>query len=293
MLQSMTGFARSQGTLACGDWTCEARSVNSKGLDIRLNLPVFLAMHDAEIRKDVKQRFKRGSVTVSFQLNRTSDETDLVVNRGLLSRLARLDRAYGNRPRNSAGTIAPYLAVKGVISGEKPRNGGDLSADETNACRAAICETLDALQNARRGEGEKVTAMLESLVEDMAKTISEAQALASDQSQMLFDRLSGRVRELTSDTEIDQQRLAQEVALLASKADVREEIDRLLAHTEDARSRFATSEPQGRKLEFLSQEFNREANTLGAKSASLELTRCSLALKSSIDQFREQAANVE
>jgi uncharacterized protein (TIGR00255 family) len=162
---------------------------------------------------------------------------------------------------------------------------------------AAIVETLatalDALSRARASEGGKLRAVLAAQVDEIARLTGEARALDAVQPQILCDRLTAQVRDMLSGSGISEDRLAQEAALLAVKADIREELDRLQAHVHEARALMSSGEAVGRKLDFLSQEFNREANTLCSKSSDIALTRIGLALKATIDQFREQAQNVE
>jgi uncharacterized protein (TIGR00255 family) len=162
---------------------------------------------------------------------------------------------------------------------------------------AAILKSLatafDALVKARLNEGAKLGQLLSAQVDEIARLVNEAEALAAAQPEALRQKLTAQIQELAGNAQVAPERLAQEVALLATRADVREELDRLKAHVQDARALIRSGEAVGRKLDFLAQEFNREANTLCSKSADIALTRVGLALKAMIDQFREQAQNVE
>ena len=186
------------------------------------------------------------------------------------------------------------LALKGVIVQEDA-----VPTDEVaRAARDAnILETLatafDALAKARRTEGAKLAALLEAQIAEIERLVAEASNLAATQPAALRDRLAGQLRDLIEGGTVSEERLAQEVALLALRADVREELDRLRAHVQEARALLASGDAVGRKIDFLAQEFNREANTLCSKSADIALTRVGLAIKAAIDQFREQAQNVE
>ncbi|MBV9904029.1 MAG: DUF1732 domain-containing protein, partial [Alphaproteobacteria bacterium] len=186
------------------------------------------------------------------------------------------------------------LALKGVIVQEEVL---PLEAVERGARDAAILETLatafDALNRARAVEGNKLLALLTAQMDEIEKLTNEAAMMAAAQPAALRQKLSAQIKEVLAGISLNEDRLTQEVALLAVKADVREELDRLVAHVHEARRLLASREAVGRKLDFLSQEFNREANTLCSKSSDIQLTRTGLALKAVIDQFREQAQNVE
>jgi uncharacterized protein (TIGR00255 family) len=190
--------------------------------------------------------------------------------------------------------IDGLLALKGVIVQEE---SAPLEEPARAAREAAILETLatalDALARARAAEGHKLHAVLNGQIEEIDRLTREAAGLAAGQTLALRDRLAAQVKELLGAGLLPEDRIAQEVALLAVKADIREELDRLAAHVQEARTLMASGESIGRKLDFLSQEFNREANTMCSKASDIALTRIGLALKAAIDQFREQAQNVE
>jgi uncharacterized protein (TIGR00255 family) len=186
------------------------------------------------------------------------------------------------------------LALKGVIVQDE---AADLEPAERAARDAAMLESaamaFDALRRARRTEGAKLAAVLKSQIDEIENLTKEAAALAATQPRALRDRLSAQLKDLLEANQFPEERLAQEVALLATRADVREELDRLDAHVHEARTLLSSGDAVGRKLDFLAQEFNRETNTLCSKSSDVALTRVGLALKHVIDQFREQAQNVE
>jgi uncharacterized protein (TIGR00255 family) len=187
------------------------------------------------------------------------------------------------------------LALKGVIVTDEGAVPLDpmVRAHRDAAILESLAAAFDRLVKERRGEGAKLAALMTAQMDEIEKLVTEAARLAAAQPQALRARLNAQLQELLDTAPVSEDRLAQEVALLAVKADVREELDRLAAHVQDARALIKDGKGVGRKLDFLAQEFNREANTLCSKSSDIALTRTGLALKAVIDQFREQAQNVE
>ncbi|MAI91957.1 YicC/YloC family endoribonuclease [Ponticaulis sp.] len=294
MLSSMTGFGSALNDGSGLTWTFEVKSVNGRGLDVRLYLPTGCESLEAPIRAAFKSAFSRGNMQANLNIRETSDAKPLSLDTRLLNALSRkarmLDRQTGLGAATSAGDL---LALRGVMSNEK--SGVDVSADSQTgkAILKTVSEAIEQLKVARLKEGESLASVLTRTVKDMETVVAEAQETADVQPKQMLAKLKERVAALLEDTRISEERLEQEVAILVNKADVTEELDRLKAHLAEAYNLFVAKGPVGRKLDFLSQELLREANTLGSKSASLEMTRHSLALKSLIDQFKEQAANVE
>jgi uncharacterized protein (TIGR00255 family) len=292
----MTGFARVGGSNAHWRWAWEARSVNGRGLDLRLRLPTGFDRLDQPARALASKRFQRGSISLNLALTPVAAEGEVRINRarldGYVALAKELASQHGFAPARSDG----MLALRGVIEvaeGEDVEDPAAVAALDA-ALLAALEATLDGLSRARADEGVRLAAILDDLLATIAQLAMHARGLAVLQPQALQARLSAQLAELAGGIPaLTPERLAQEVALLANKADVREELDRLDAHVQQARELTAGAVPAGRKLEFLEQEFNREANTLCSKSSDLELTRCGLELKATIDRLREQAANVE
>jgi uncharacterized protein (TIGR00255 family) len=287
----MTGFARAQGAAAGRRWAWEARSVNGRGLDLRLRLPPGYDRLDAPARGAAQKRFQRGSVTITLIVERAGEGPAPRINRARLAEYAALAREVAAETGAAPPRVDGLLALRGVIeSGED-----DLAAAAAAAQDAALLATLDSalaeLARVRAGEGAATAAALVRELDAIAKLTREAAALAALQPATLKAALEARLNELA--TSLPAERLAAEVALLAAKGDVREELDRLAAHVAQARELLENGGAAGRKLEFLAQEFNREANTLCSKSADLALTRLGLELKTAIDRLREQAANLE
>jgi len=276
-LSSMTGFAAASGP----DWVWEVRSVNHRGLDLRLRLPPGRERLEPAARKAAQARFARGALTADLRLEQAPGRQRYRVDEAWLDELA------GIAERRGGGDAAGLLALRGVI---EPVDAGAEARDDT-ALLATLEAALDGLREARLAEGRPLGAALAAHLLDMQAHARAARGLAAAQPAALQRRLAAAVEAL--DTSVAEERLAQEIALLAAKADVREELDRLDAHLEAAAALLASGEAVGRRLEFLCQEIHREANTLGAKSADLALTRAVLDLKAALEAFREQARNVE
>jgi uncharacterized protein (TIGR00255 family) len=291
MIRGMTGFGRSQGQAAWGAWAWEARSVNGKAVDLRTNMPPGCEAVDFEARKRVKERFQRGSFQVQLRIDFVRDAGASTIDTRELARLARLSR-YWASPRMRPATFADLINTNGVMRGPS-RTGNGLDEGMAKDLLAGLEPALDMLAAARAKEGEGLTALFGRMLDEIALLVAKAGELAAGQPGLVRERFHARLAELSRDAAIDQDRIAQEIMVMATRADVREELDRLAAHVGTARDILKSGEAAGRKLDFLCQELNREANTLCSKSASLELTNAGLALKSLIDQFREQVQNVE
>lgn len=295
-IASMTGFARLEGHVPLPeegrfDWVLEARSVNGKGLDLRCRFPGGYERLEPLARAAAADWLKRGSVSLSLSYSRSGGAPPVQINRALLDRLLDLAAEYGDRaapPRLDA-----LLAVRGVV---EPMEG-DAGA-EREAVAAALAAALPALFGqlaaARREEGARIGAVLIEHLDRMADLTAQAAAHPATGAEALKQRLRGQLASLLGAAEgLPEERLAQEAALLVVKLDVREEVDRLAAHIAQARGLLAEGGAVGRRLDFLCQEFNREANTLCSKAADIAVTRIGLELKTTIDQFREQIQNVE
>jgi uncharacterized protein (TIGR00255 family) len=293
-LVSMTGFADAQGGREGLRWRWEAKSVNGRGLDLRLRLPPGLDSVEAAARVLAAERFRRGSIQASLSMETPDAARGLRVDAAALASAVRIAKEVAAETGLAPARVDGLLALKGVIVQDDAAPADDAGRA---AREASILETLaaalDALSKARKAEGAKLGVLLEAQMAEIDRLVAEASGLAAAQPKALRDRLASQLKELLEAGTVSEERLAQEVALLALRADVREELDRLRAHVQEARTLFKSGEAIGRKLDFLAQEFNREANTLCSKSADIALTRTGLALKAAIDQFREQAQNVE
>ena len=292
---SMTGFAENTGSHDGLRWRWEAKSVNSRGLDMRLRSPPGYDGLEAPARRLAGERFQRGAFQISLNFEPQDGARGLAVDAAALASAVKIAREVAAETGLAPARVDGLLALKGVIVADE----GTIPLDPVaRAVRdAAILESLavalDRLAKERYSEGAKLAALLSAQIGEIEKLVAVAAGLAATQPETLRARLSAQVKELLGEVPISEERLAQEVALLAVKADVREELDRLTAHVQDARALIGLGKGAGRKLDFLAQEFNREANTLCSKSSDIALTRTGLALKAVIDQFREQAQNVE
>jgi uncharacterized protein (TIGR00255 family) len=291
MIRGMTGFGRAQGQAPWGAWAWEVRSVNGKAIDLRTNLPPGFEAVDFEARKRVKDRFQRGSFQLQLRIDFVKEAGATNIDTRELARLARLSRNWANA-RIGPARLDGLLATNGVMRGAS-RMGNGVDESMTKDLLAGLDLALDMLAAARAKEGEGLSALFGRMMDETETLVRKAGDQAAGQPDLVRERFRARLAELAKDAAIDQDRVAQEIMLMASRADVREELDRLAAHIGTARGILRSGEAAGRKLDFLCQELNREANTLCSKSASLELTNTGLALKSLIDQFREQVQNVE
>jgi len=297
-LASMTGFSRESGTLPDGaSFVWELRSVNGRGLDLRLRLPNGLDALEPALREAAAKRLKRGNVSATLTLKREDRAPRLTPDPAALDQAIALATSVAARLGAPPPRAEAILALPGVLRAETVEP--DEAAEE--AKRAALLapfETaLAGLVASRAREGGQLAAILTALLDEIATLRDAAAAEAATQPEAQRVRLMENLAKLLGEGDvrarIPEERLAQEVALLAQRSDVREELDRLAAHVAEARRLLTAGDAIGRKLEFLTQEFVREANTLCSKSASVGLTRIGLELKAAIERLREQAANVE
>ena len=291
---SMTGFAEANGSRDGARWRWEAKSVNGRGLDVRLRTPPGFEGIEPAARMLAAERFRRGSIQAQLTFEAGDSGRALRIDAAALAAAVRIAREVAAETGLAPARVDGLLALKGVIVQDDIL---PLEAPARALRDAAIIETLatafDALVRARATEGSKLHAVLDAHIDGIERLTGEASALGAAQPKALRDKLAAQVQDMLSGSGISEDRLAQEAALLAVKADIREELDRLRAHVHEARVLLKSGEAVGRKIDFLSQEFNREANTLCSKSSDIALTRIGLALKATIDQFREQAQNVE
>lgn len=297
ILMSMTGFARESGTLADGTgFVWEVRSVNGRGLDLRLRLPAGQDALEPPLREMVGQRIRRGNISATLNLKR-EDRPRLAVDPAALDQALKLALDLAERIRGSQPPRAEaLLALPGIMRTELPEPDEAAEATKRADLTTAFGQALAGLVAARQAEGARLHTVLTGLLAEIATLRDAAAAEAATQPEAQRARMMDQLAALLGESgaaRVPEERLAQEVALLAQKSDVREELDRLAAHIGAAGALLATGEGAGRKLDFLTQEFVREANTLCAKSASVALTRIGLDLKAAIERLREQAANVE
>jgi uncharacterized protein (TIGR00255 family) len=299
VVASMTGFARAAGQRDATSYAWELRSVNGKGFDLKLRLPPGFDALEPALREAAGRRLKRGNVSVTLTLKRETAATaaidEVVLERYLAYALDLARRIPGTAPPRAEA----LLALPGVIR----QTGADPAETEGNETEqaglalqlATSFETaLDDLVIARTAEGSRLAIVIETLLARIDTLVEAAWGRADEQTLQHRARLETALASLLGEVNpIAPDRLAQEVALLVTKSDVREELDRLVAHIAAARSLLAETAPIGRRFDFLMQEFNREANTLCSKSAAMPLTAIGLDLKAGIEQLREQVQNIE
>lgn len=296
MVQSMTGFASGQGASDQFQWVWDIRSVNAKGLDIRTRVPDWISGLEADVKARVGKAILRGSVSVSLRVNRVEGAGSAAINQGnldaMLTALAVVEKAALEKGVSvTPCTPADILAMRGVM--DQNADNGD-----ADALKATVTADLDAIiaefVAMRDAEGTALEAVLTDQINQIEALVAAAKDVVEarrDEMRAAYQAALQRVVENVDGLSAD--RIAQEIALIAVKADVKEELDRLDAHIEAARKLLAEKVKIGRKLDFLSQEFNREANTLCSKSQNKQLTHIGLELKAVIDQMREQVQNVE
>jgi len=292
-LSGMTGFARCEGVLGAWTWFVEARSVNGRNLETRFRGPPGFDGLERLAREAAQSRFQRGQLTVALQAKRADSAGAVRVNIEQLERYLDLAERYVRQGRATPPAMDGLYALRGVVEAADDTDEPDARAEIEAAMARTLAEAMDALKAARLEEGTALTPVLGGQVDRIEALIAQAETEAGGQTEAVKDRFARRLSELLDDRTNLDALVVQEAAVLAAKADVREELDRLTSHVAAARALVAGDAAAGRRLDFLSQEFMREANTLCSKSATIALTTIGLELKAVIEQFREQVANVE
>ena len=293
-LASMTGYARADGQSGAFTWTWELKSVNGRALDIRCRLPNGMDALEGRVRAALAERFARGNITAALHLTRAAEAGGVQVNRALLDQLLALAREFDGATGVAPPRLDALLTTRGVIEIGDPEEDDDVRSEREAAMLITLEEAKAGLAVARAEEGQHLATVMASQLDDIDRLTDAARNHAATQPEAIKARLDEQLSALLGETPpLPEERLAQEVALLVVKADVREELDRLAAHIVQARELVGAAGAVGRRLDFLAQEFNREANTLCSKSADVTLTRIGLDLKVAIDRFREQSQNIE
>jgi uncharacterized protein (TIGR00255 family) len=293
-IASMTGFAREAGTSGPFQWAWELKTVNGRGLEVRVRTPPGFDGIGEEARGIVMKGLARGQGQLNLTLSKAATTPRVRVNREVLQSLFEvlksLDFPTGVQPPSVDG----LLGIRGVVEIEDEAADPSLDAALTEALRRGAASLVEALKDARSAEGQSLAEVLNRQLDTIARLVGEAEAHPGRQPEAIRARLAAQISEiLEAKATLDPARLHQEAVLIASRADVREELDRLRAHIESARKLLAEGGPVGRRLDFLAQEFGREANTLCSKANDVALSRIGLEVKVVVEQFREQVANVE
>jgi uncharacterized protein (TIGR00255 family) len=288
MIASMTGFARRETSGPWGVLVCELRSVNHRFLEAGFRLPEEVRSLEPDLRQLMMRELKRGKVDCSLNYRPAQGaERALELDADALSRLlARVREVASELPKHHTIDVIEVLRWPGVIK------DADTNSEELlTAARKLVQEALQDLAAARAREGVRLRELLEQRCTSLEGYVSQVRARLPEVHARTRVRLDERLAELKSS--VDQERLEQELALLLQRLDVHEELDRLTAHIAEIRRIITANEPAGRRLDFLMQELNREANTLSSKSQDLETTRAAVDMKVVIEQMREQVQNVE
>jgi uncharacterized protein (TIGR00255 family) len=293
-IASMTGFGRSEGAADGFVWAWEARSVNGRGLDVRLRLPPGNDAIEPALRELSAKSLTRGNINATLSIDRQSSGGSVRLNEVMLADVLRAaDRAAeiigGARP-----DTASLLGIKGVLEQSDTTEATDARASREALLITGFEQALGKLASSRRAEGTRLATIISDQVSEIERLTAQVRVSPSRSVDAIRGRIKDQVaRLIDTDSGFDQDRLHQEAILVATRADVEEELARLDAHVAAARDILREPGAVGRKLDFLAQEFNREANTLCSKANAVDVTRLGLALKTVIDQLREQVQNVE
>ncbi len=293
-IASMTGFAREAGVTGAYQWAWEIKTVNGRGLEVRVRTPSGLDAIGEEARGQILKALTRGQGQLNLAISKASATPKLRVNQEVLQSLLATIGTLSLPDNVKPASLDGLLSVRGVV--ELDEDAVDPSQDEAlvAALKGGISKLIDALKDARLKEGQALATVLNQQLDTIAALVTEAEACPARQPEAIRARLEAQIAELLDGKgSLDPARLHQEAVLIAARADIREEIDRLRAHVEAARGLLKEGGGVGRRLDFLAQEFGREANTLCAKANDVALSRIGLELKAVIEQFREQVQNVE
>lgn len=294
-VMSMTGFARVDGADDGANWFWEIRSVNGRGLDVRLRLPPGAERIELPARELVAKRLVRGNVTLQLNQRRTVTSSAIVVNEATLAQILEVASDLRERLGAPPPTVEGLLGLRGVLESVEVEDSNETLEARSAAQLSDLADGLDALVEARAGEGRHLGDVVEEHLSTISRIVEAVAASPARSPEAIAQRLDELVGRLltTKSASFDEARLHQEAALLATKADIEEELQRLRGHVAAARELLEKQGGIGRRLDFLTQEFNREANTLCSKSNDGEVTKLGLELKSTIEQMREQVQNIE
>jgi len=293
-LKSMTGFGRSAGVHGETSWHWEVRSVNGRGLELRFRMPSGLEGLEIKARSLAQEKLARGNCTLNLALRRETGQLAIRLNEAALSQaLAAAERAQA-LTHKEAPNLDTLLAMRGVVEVVEGEESEEAHAKLEDALLKGLGAALDQLVAARKAEGARLASVMTNQLGQISDLVERVGDASARQPQAIRQRLTEQVtRIMETGAGLDPERLHQEALLLAAKADIQEELDRLRAHVAAANDILAQDPPAGRGLEFLAQEFNREANTLCSTASDVEISRAGLELKTVIDQLREQVQNIE
>jgi uncharacterized protein (TIGR00255 family) len=293
-LSSMTGFARSHGASGPYTFEWELKSVNAKGFDLRLRLPPGWDELEALAKKRAGELLSRGTVYANLNVKRANAASTVRINEEVLSSIVRVAGELAGRIDAVAPSIDGLLAIKGVIEVVEPESNEEEDKAAKAAAAASFEQALNDLVQMRRREGTTLGQILGQRMDEIERLAKKAEAAPGRKPEAIRARLAEQVAALLEASDrFDSDRLNQEALMIAAKADIREELDRIASHISQVREMIGNGGPVGRRLDFLAQEFNREVNTCCSKSNDLELTNTGLEMKNVVEQFREQVQNLE
>jgi uncharacterized protein (TIGR00255 family) len=294
-ISSMTGFARADGTTDGLSWIWETRSVNGRGLDVRLRLPPGYEALEIPAREATAKRFARGNISLSLSIEKQQTNGAIRLNELVLADVIKAAERVSALSGAARPDAAQLLMIKGVLeTSDQVADDAAARAVRERTIAQSLEVALDKLAEARRAEGARIGDVIQDQIAQIDQLAANVRASPSRSPEAIMGRLKDAIGRLVDATAtLDDDRLHQEAVLIATRADVEEELQRLAAHVAAARDILAERGAVGRKLDFLAQEFNREANTLCSKANAVDITRLGLQLKTVIDQFREQVQNVE
>ena len=293
-LSSMTGFARRHGASGPYAFQWELKSVNAKGFDLRMRLPPGWDDLEASAKKRASEVLSRGTVYANLNVKRTSAASTVRVNEEVLASIVSIATSLAGKLDAVAPSIDGLLAIKGVVEVVEPESDEAEDKAARDAAAAAFEQALADLVEMRRREGGSLGQVLSQRMDEIERLAKRAEAVPGRKPEAIKARLAEQVAALLESSDrFDADRLNQEALLIATKADIREELDRIASHVAQAREMIAKGGPVGRRLDFLAQEFHREVNTTCSKSNDIELTNIGLELKNVVEQFREQVQNLE
>jgi len=293
-LSSMTGFARSHGASGPYAFEWELKSVNAKGFDLRMRLPPGWDDLEALTKKRASQVLSRGTVYANLNVRRTAAASTIRVNEEVLASIVKVAGTLAGKLDAVAPSIDGLLGIKGVIEVVEPESSEAEDVAAKEAATAAFEQAITDLVEMRRREGISLGQILSQRMDEIEQLAKKAEAAPGRKPEAIKARLADQIAALLESSDrFDPDRLNQEALLMAAKADIREELDRIASHIAQAREMIARGGPVGRRLDFLAQEFNREVNTCCSKSNDVELTNIGREMKNVVEQFREQVQNLE
>lgn len=293
-LYSMTGFARADGSDERCTWYWEIRTVNSKGLDVRARLPAGYDAMEPKVRKLCTAHLKRGNCAVNLFIQRETGQVGVQLNEAVFLDVLKAAERAAELSGMQKPSLESLLGLRGVLDVSEGREDDESRADRQAQMLTDLEAALTSLVQARRDEGTRIHTVLSDQIDTIEGLISKLEAAPGRAVETIRDKFQVRLDRLMTDREgVDPHRLHQEIVLLATKADIDEELARLKSHIAAARQLLSSNEPSGRQMDFLAQEFNREANTVCSKANEEAVTQLGMQLKTVIDQFREQVQNIE